>query len=133
MNQGKTSKGCEAGLSERLPGGQCKVPHFKKEAESRWDKELSVHSEARLLEVRLSQRDAGVMGRGGRNQRNGVFLKWLSRPEYFCSRSKVRAKLMQKLVSWVRASHEGEGSLMHRGEDGTSSLALVSCPEKPWQ
>lgn len=83
-------------MSERLSCGQCKVPHFKKEADPRWDKELSVHSEARLLAVRASQRDAGVMGRGGRNQRNGVFLKWLSRPEHFWSRSKVRAKLMQK-------------------------------------
>lgn len=50
-------------MPERLSCGRCKVPHVKKEAGPRWDKELSVHSEVRLLEVRPSWRDAGVTGR----------------------------------------------------------------------
>lgn len=44
--------------------------HFE-ETEPRWDKEPSVHSEARLLAVRPRQRGAGVTGKGGRNQRGG--------------------------------------------------------------
>lgn len=54
-------------MPDRLFYSQCKVPRFKEEAKPRSDKEWSMHPEARLLAVRLSQREAGITWRGGRN------------------------------------------------------------------